>query len=587
MSSLKQLTAGAAANLGTIGSGMTLGFSAVALPAMQTSYHEPAVSDEEASWQFLVGAVANIATIAAGMTLGFSAVSLPAMQASHHHPRVSEEQASWIASLASISTPIGCLLTGVLLDRLGRKRTLMLINTPALLGWLIIATASHSENLFLYQLYAGRLLTGLATGMSSSPATVYVSEVADKALRGMLVTWASIGISLGILVVYVLGSIFQENWRLVAGISAGFPLTSIIAVWFLLPESPVWLMSRNLVQEAELSMRRIRSVPHHEDLPTPLEEELDAMISQQTGNTRGSLRDAVRLLRRPEVYKPLVIMNAFFFFQQFAGIFVVVFYAVSIVQETGVQFDGYLASVLIGLTRLCVTVLISFASRRYGRRILCNISGVGMTLSIGALTVFLCLMHDHTFSQEAAADHSWFPITALVLYILTSSLGFLTLPWAMIGEVFPLQIRGPACGATTCFGYLFSFIIVKLYPEMKHWWGNHGVFTFYTFMSLVGTVFMYVYLPETQGRTLVQIEEHFRSGGKARSEKKTTEELPEVSVPVNTKEKLLEVIVSRKNKQDKEEVMENALVVSVLEKTRENNEEATEKLLDRPISEKT
>ena len=87
---------------------------------------------------------------------------------------------------------MGCLLTGGLLDWLGRRRTLMVINAPAVLGWLLITTASHREPWFLYQLYAGRFLTGIATGMSSSPATVYVSEVVDKSLRGMIVTWSSI-----------------------------------------------------------------------------------------------------------------------------------------------------------------------------------------------------------------------------------------------------------------------------------------------------------------------------------------------------------------------------------------------------------
>lgn len=97
------------------------------------------------------------------------------------------------ASLSAIATPVGCLLAGGLLDWLGRRRTLMVINAPAVLGWLLIATASHSEQWFLYQLYVGRCLTGIATGMSSSPATVYISEVVEKSLRGMIVTWSSIG----------------------------------------------------------------------------------------------------------------------------------------------------------------------------------------------------------------------------------------------------------------------------------------------------------------------------------------------------------------------------------------------------------
>jgi hypothetical protein len=111
------------------------------------------------------------------------------------------------------------------------------------------------------------------------------------------------------------------------------------------------------------------------------------------------------------------------------------------------------------------------------------------------------------------ATYGWWPILALVMYILSSTVGFLTLPWAMIGEVFPARIRGPACGVTTCLAYVFSFVILKMYPEMKHAWGNHGLFTFYSTMAVAGTICMYLYLPETRDRTLQQIEEHFR--GKA------------------------------------------------------------------------
>jgi hypothetical protein len=289
-----------------------------------------------------------------------------------------------------------------------------------------------------------------------------------------------------------------------------FPVTSFIAVWFLLPESPTWLVSRGRTQEAEASMRLIRSVPQNTSLSDSLQQELDAETRQDGGNS-GGWKDTLCFLRRPEAYKPLLIMNAFFLFQQFSGIFVVVFYAVRIVHETGTQFDRYLATVLIGLSRLVTTVAISFASRRYGRRALCNVSGVGMTLSIWALALYLTLVLDGIVGR---GTYGWWPITALVGYILTSTVGFLTLPWAMIGEVFPARIRGPACGVTTCLAYLFSFVALKLYPAMKHLWGNHGLFTFYSAMALVGTACMYACLPETRGRSLPQIEDHFR--GKSR-----------------------------------------------------------------------
>ncbi|XP_069699247.1 facilitated trehalose transporter Tret1-like isoform X5 [Periplaneta americana] len=491
-----QLTAGAAANLGTIGSGMTLGFSAVALPAMQTSYHEPAVSDEEASW---------------------------------------------VASLTSIGMPVGCLFMGPLMDRLGRKRTLMLVNLPAVLGWLLLASASHSPSWFLWQVYAGRLLTGLTTGLVNTPAVVYASETMEKMWRGVVVTWPSIGVSLGVLIVYVLGAIFRDNWRLVAGISTIIPVVSIVVVWYVLPETPVWLVSRGKNEEAELSIRRIRSVPPEQSLPDNLQEELDAMISSRTQQTsESSWKDTLAFLKRPEAYKPLLIFNAFFFFQQFSGIFVIIFYAVSIIRESRVNFDGYLATVLIGVCRLVVSVIISFASRRYGRRLLCNISGVGLTLTTGCLALFLSLNHGGIIDAKALATYTWIPVSALLLSVLLGTVGFLTLPFAMIGEVYPLKIRGSACGFTTFMATIFVFVAVKLYPEMKHLMGLHNVFVFYTAVACAGTVTMYFCLPETQGKTLEEIEEYFRSGGKSAMDKEKAASSKLLQVTVQEKSSLEE-----------------------------------------------
>lgn len=476
--------------------------------------------------QLAVGAAANLGTIASGMTLGFSAVALPVMQAEDHTPYISDEQASWIASLVALGMPAGCLLMSPLLDRLGRRRSMMFVNAPAVLGWFLIATASHSEPWFLYQVYAGRLLTGFAMGLVSTPAVVYVGEVLHKTWRAVVVTWPSLGVSLGIVIVYTLGAIFQENWRLVAGVCSIFPAVSIAAVWVILPESPVWLLSRGRVREAEASMRYIRNVPTEEPLPESLQKELDDMMhSSARLDKSNSFKDILGFLKKPEAYKPLLIFNAFFFFQQFSGIFVVLMYAVTIVREIGVHVDGYLVTVLIGISRLVMSAVISYASKRCGRRLLCSISGVGMTLSTGMLAGFLSLMHDGHISHEAAVAYGWIPISALLLSVVTGNLGFLTLPFAMLGEVFPAKIRGWACGVTTFIATIYSFLAIKLFPDMRHWMGYHNVFTLYTAVVAIGTVTMYFCLPETHGKSLQEIEECFRSQGKAADGDKAAKKL--------------------------------------------------------------
>ncbi|XP_069699252.1 facilitated trehalose transporter Tret1-like isoform X2 [Periplaneta americana] len=467
--------------------------------------------------QLIIGFAANLGTIGAGMTLGYSAVALPAMQSPDHQPYVSDQTASWIASLISIGMPLGCIVMGYLLNRLGRRGTLMVVNTPSLLGWILIAAAPQDDTWFQCAVYAGRLLTGFAVCLVGTPAVVYCSEVMDNAIRGVVISWPAIGFSIGILLVYVLGAILQDNWRLLAGICVTIPLISIIAVWRMVPESPVWLVSKGNVKKAETSLKQINKVPTDNSLPEIMQVALDKMVSSKSEDTSDNTwRETIAFLKKPEAYKPLLIFNGFFFIQQFSGIYVIIVYTVNIIVDSGINFDGYLATVLVGVIRLIVAVVSSYLCKQYGRRTLCHISGTGLTLSMGALAVFLSLANWGVLSPEQVATHSWFPMMAILLCVATGTLGFLPLPFGMIGEVFPIEIRGTACGVCTFVMSVFTFVAVKSLLGLKNWMGYHNVFALYAGIAAAGTIVLYFYLPETHGKTLDEIVEYFRTDRKTK-----------------------------------------------------------------------
>lgn len=104
---------------------------------------------------------------------------------------------------------------------------------------------------------------------------------------------------------------------------------------------------------------------------------------------------------------------------------------------------------------------------------------------------------------------SWLPTACILVFIMTSTMGFLTLPFVMVGEVFPAEWRGVGGGLTTCFAYLLGFAVLKAYPGMRDLLNASGVFLIYGIISLLGTVFVAVWLPETAGKTLAQVEQHF------------------------------------------------------------------------------
>jgi hypothetical protein len=182
--------------------------------------------------------------------------------------------------------------------------------------------------------------------MASVPASVYIAEVTDHSLRGMLVTWPSICISVGILVVYTLGAFLKDNWRLVAALSAAFPILTAVSTLLFVRESPLWLVSKG---------------------GGTGQTELKAVSDPQQPDDCPGKAGLLGTLRLPQVWKPLFVMNAFFFFQQFSGIYVVVYYAVDIVLQAGVSMDEYVVTVLLGVVQLVAGVAVSFALTRFVR----------------------------------------------------------------------------------------------------------------------------------------------------------------------------------------------------------------------------
>lgn len=126
-----------------------------------------------------------------------------------------------------------------------------------------------------------------------------------------------------------------------------------------------------------------------------------------------------------------------------------------------------------------------------------------------ALAAYILLVTEEHLAEDVIKTLSWLPVALLMMYFFTSTLGFLTMPFAMAAEVFPSKIRGMATGLLTCLAYSFNFVIVKMYPTMIRELGNYKLFFFYGMMGLLGTIFIVVFLPETKGKTLQEIEEYF------------------------------------------------------------------------------
>lgn len=479
--------------------------------------------------------------IAVGLTMAYSATLIPHLEKKDAELHATKEETSWIASLVVICAPFGSLLGGFLMETIGRLRTLQIGAIPSVIGWVLIACSSN-----IPMLLVGRLLSGLSTALATSPAIVYITEVARPELRGSLISFGPTLASFGMLLSYLKGAYL--DWRLVAWINIIYSIVPVIMVQFWVPESPIWLVSKGRIDDAKKSLEWLYKneksqgkTPVIEAQFTTIMKENEIKLNEQRRSKHGNAFNKWRGFLKPTGWKPMTILFFFFSFQQFSGIYITLFYAVTWFQETGAGVDEYLASILVGLTRFLCSMVNTWLLRRYKRRALCIISSFGMAT---------CMTISGYFSLNIKnGDHSgyWVPVFCLLLYVCTSMVGMLTIPWTMTAELFPTEIRGIAHSISYSMANVLMFAALQSYRSLQTFLGgSYAVQWFFAGVSVGAALFVWLMLPETHGKKLSEIEEYFHNNflalgaeanNKKRRAKRRTEQKTKSSAtePLNPK----------------------------------------------------
>ncbi|KAF5284710.1 hypothetical protein FQR65_LT13446 [Abscondita terminalis] len=485
-------------------------FSAIIVSCRSLSYYE-GKKFKAVVPQVLAACTAALFHIVVGISLAFSAILLPQLEEARNSTsidaiRITQTEGSWIASVLVIVTPAGALVAGFIMDAIGRLNMLKLAAIPVVLGWVLIATATNVP-----MLLCGRVLTGIGSAWATSPAIVYITEIAKADLRGSLISLAPAFASLGMVVVYLKG--WFLDWRLVAWLTNIYTLISVVMIMFI-PESPVWLVSKGRIEQARKSLEwinRFQPQPEHKsesfaEMQLAYLQKEHMLKKEQEAQVLGSDGSKRKLMMffQPTGYKPLLILTGLFFFQQFSGIYITLFYAVTFFKDVGSTINPYLASVFIGAVRFVMSMANTWLMRRFKRRALIAASAAGMAVCMGISGLFTKWIH------EGDSTYNWVPVLMLLLYVVTSMLGLLSIPWTMTAELFPLEIRGVAHSIAYGIANLLMFASIQSYYSLTSaFGGSSGVQYFFAVVSLGGLVYSVIFLPETHRKKLKDIEAYF------------------------------------------------------------------------------
>ncbi|CAN6329218.1 unnamed protein product [Urochloa humidicola] len=480
-------------------------------PLLSNGAPPPAATTKCSAYALVCALLASLTSIIYGYNRGVMSGAQKYVQADLG---VSDGQLEVLIGSTSFYSLVGSLVAGWTCDRAGRRRAVAISAAMFLAGSAVTAAADGYAALM-----AGQLVAGVACGFGLVIAPVYIAEIAPASSRGFLSSIPEIAGNSGILLSYIAdfalaGLPTAINWRLMIGIGAVPPLFLAAAAVLAMPETPRWLVLHGHPDEA----RRVLARTSPGDADRRFMEILTSVreSSKNAGGSGVSSPPAPKstsvwreiLLRpTPAVRRVMLAIVGLQVFQQACGVAALVLYAPRVFAHAGVTSERAVlgATVLLGAVKTAAIVFPLFLADRLGRRPMLLTSAGGMAASLLVLGLSMSSM----MPAAAAAVAS---VAAAAAFMAAFSLGFGPVIWMYGSEILPLRLRAQGTGIGTAVNRVMSAAVGMSFISMYEAVGMAGSFYIFAAMSAAAWVFVYVFLPETKGRSLEEMEALFDAG---------------------------------------------------------------------------
>src|SRR6266436_1118366 len=437
---------------------------------------------------YFIAAVASIGGLLFGYDTGVISGALLFLRQSFGLNATTQEIA---VSAVLAGAIIGSLLAGRLNDAIGRKMTLLLLAVIFTVGALLTAI---SPNLAFFLVC--RVIVGLGIGAAASVVPVYISEIAPARLRGRLVTFNQLAITVGIAVSYWVDLAFAHAglaWQPMFA-SAAIAGIALFLGMLLCPESPRWLASKGRWDEAQAVIEHIKGAQPEQELA-----DIRRSLSEQR-QQRG-----VRELFTPRLRGALIVGVGLAVFQQFVGVNTVIYYAPTIFQQAGFSSasSAILATSVVGIVNVLATIVAILLVDRLGRRILLLGGSIIMVVAL----IMLGIIFTHNAGHIGSLT-----LIALIIYILAFALSFGPVFWLMSAEIFPTRVRAAGASISSFANWAANLLVSITFLSLIGAIGAPATFWLYAFFGILAFMFSWILFPETKGKSLEQIERYWESG---------------------------------------------------------------------------
>ncbi len=429
----------------------------------------------------------------------------------------------FIVSSALLGALAGALGAGMLSKAIGRKNSLVISAVLfAISAWGSGMPEFIPETTTLLVIF--RIIGGIAIGIASMNAPMYIAEIAPADKRGNLVSYYQLAVVIGFFVVflatYFIGGNLSEEQNINVGWRYMFwseliPAGLFFVLLFYVPKSPRWLMIKNREEEALSVLQKI----HGDEVAEVEFKEIKESLMSDQKQTKTSI-----------YVKPMltivIIGTVLSVLQQFTGINAVLYYGADIFEQSlGFGAEDILQQqVLLATVNLLFTFVAMFTVDKLGRKPLLYIGSVGML--IGFLMMgFTLYLSDYSQVNSAglptiSKSEGIISLIGVLIFIGSFAMSMGPVVWVMLSEIFPNKIRSAAMSIAVAAQWLANYLVSQSFPMIVEseanklkmdggiWNNSLPYFLFSVFIALT-IVFVWKFIPETKGKTLEEMEELF------------------------------------------------------------------------------
>lgn len=421
------------------------------------------------------------------MQYGWTAPVIPILQSDETPVVITHKDEVWLETIYMLGGFAGLPITIYLVDKIGRKRSILLSSACSLVAWILIAVANRVE-----YLYIARFLTGVAGDVAFVSSPMYIAEIAEQKIRGFLAGLIYIMMLVGTLIVYAVAPFVKIYVSSIVGASF---LAFQLCTFTFMPESPYYLLVNNRKAAAAESLRRLRGNVNVENEL----HEISAAVERQN-NEKGRPQDLVLI---PSNRKALIIMVVLNIAQHFSSISVILMNLHSILEAAGsIYIETKYAAIIFAVVMLVAAVSAVIVVDKLGRKILLTSSSLLTGSSLAVLATYFAVKN----AGYDTTSYSWIPIASVMVYAAVFKYGLGVVPIILLGELFPTSVKAMGMTIADCSYVVFAALSLYIYPLLAINYGIHVPFFIFAASCIFTAIFCALFIPETKGKTLDEIQ---------------------------------------------------------------------------------